>query len=108
MDLIQVSRFIEADLVFIFSKKRYDEKYDWVKASYSFVENIYVFQRCTDEGVVLLNWDAHSEYGACKLEGIYIMFIDPKFGWVRDVIATEKYINMLAEKELLDVVTCDR
>ena len=102
MGLIQINKFVEADLTFTIKVKKYDDKYEYMKTSYSFAEQIYVLQKCTEEGVLITDsWDAHTSYGACRLDGDVIMYVDSKLGWVRDEVGTEKYANILAERELL-------
>lgn len=102
MALMQVNKFVESDLSFVTSIKRYDDKYDFMRISYSFAENVYVMQKCTEAGIIITDsWDATCSYGACRLDGDIIMFINEKYGWIRDEVATEKWANILAERELL-------
>ena len=61
MGLIQINKFVEADLTFTIKVKKYDDKYEYMKTSYSFAEQIYVLQKCTEEGVLITDsWDAHT------------------------------------------------
>ena len=102
MGLMQINKFIEADLTYIVKDKKYDDKCEYMKASFSFAEQIFVLQKCSEEGFVLTDsWNAETIYNACKLDGDVVMIMNPKIGWVRAEIATEKYANILAERELL-------
>ena len=102
MALIPITRFIEADLSFTINKKRYDEKIEFYRFSYSFANSLCVVQKCTEEGIVIIDsWDSTIDFMSCKLENDMVMLIKPKTGWACDEIATEKYINLIAEKELL-------
>lgn len=102
MALIPITKFVEADLSFILSKKKYDEKFEFFRYSYSFINGLCVIQKSTEEGIVITDsWESGIEFIPCKLENDMVMFIDSRTGWVRDEIATEKYINSIAERELL-------
>ena len=102
MTLIPITKFVEAEYSFVASKRKYDEKFEHYRYSYSFANNLCVVQKCTEEGIVITNaWEAGTEFIPCKLENDMIMFVDPRVGWIRDEVATEKYAHMLADKELL-------
>ena len=103
MTLIPITKFAKADLSFTLNKKKYDDKFEFYKYSYSFANGLCIMQKCTEEGIVITDsWESAIEFMPCKLENDMIMFINPRIGWVRDDIATEKYINLIAEKELLE------
>ena len=102
MALIPITKFVEADLSYTLNKKKYDEKFEFYKYSYSFTNNLCVMQKCTEEGIIITDsWESAIEFISCKLENDMILFLDTRIGWVRDEIATEKYINSIAERELL-------
>lgn len=102
MQLMPITKFIQPDLITVSKRHKYDDKYEYFKYEYSFSENICLVRRCEEDGILLLDsWEAHTEYIACKLEGDRVMYMNPKIGWSLDIIATEKYANILAEQELL-------
>jgi hypothetical protein len=99
---MQVNKFVESDLTYLMSKKKYDDKLEYFQCSFSFVNNICIMEKCEADGSSITNsWDVNKEYIACKLEDGHVMVIDSRTGWVRAEDATNRYSEILAEKELL-------
>lgn len=102
MRLMQINKFVEPDLAYLTIRKKYDDKLEHIYCSFSFINNICIMEKCEADGSPITNsWDVSKEYIACKLEEGHVMIMDMRIGWVRADEATEKYIEILADKELL-------
>ena len=102
-EYVQVTKFVRADLTIIESKTTYNSEIEYSKTSFLFDEGIYTIVKCDENGHV--EKYRSMSYGACKLDGDVVLFMDSSHGWLPHNPATKEWANRIAERELLDVTT---
>lgn len=95
---ITIKRYIAPDFTLHQKKKSYSDNYDYHVLHFSIKENFLIIEDADEEFNIKYGT---SEVGALKLEDGFIYFLDKRNGWLPHLEATEKYAEILAEKEML-------
>ena len=101
METVTISIEVTPDLVMIkHEKERYStDKMIFRKYSYIFSHDMCLIRNVDEAGNPIGYSDP--EFFAVRLKDGKVQVLDKKWGWLADLEATEKYAELIAEKELL-------
>lgn len=97
---IVLKKYVEPDFTISRRVKTYSDNYDHHLLHFCLEENIMIVED-TDEEFQPKSWD-NPRFMSIKIEDNRVWYLHQVRGWLPHEDATNKYAEILAEKELLD------
>lgn len=98
--LITLKRYINPDFILSTQTKQYDNSYSYANEYFCIHEKLLVIEEADEEFFPKAYGSV--EVMAIKIEDNRILFLDKKHGWTPHSKATDKYFELIAEKELVE------